>query len=194
MLRCLYHLALTLVLLCAVSTASAQQPVPPGADSSARAQATAMLAGFMAGSYDSMTPMLDPMIVRSIGGISGMRRVLTGALDRGLRAQGKSLKGEPEVVEVSTDTVLSIVKTKKELQCTLPLHVIVAGGDPYYCGTSTIAGYSSDNGVTWRFVIESVATLESLRSMHSDFSTSLVVVPVEASVCDFAGKAEEKDE
>jgi|GEM_PF-4748328 len=194
MARSSYHLVRAALLILAASAARAQQPVPAGADSAAFAQATALIAGFKAESYDRMTPMLDPMIVRSIGGIAGIRRVLIGALDRELRNSGRGGRGEPEVIDVWVDSLLSILRTKKEVQCTLPLHVVVAGGDPYYCGTSTIAGYSSDNGVSWRFIIESIGTLESLRSMHSDFSSALRTVPVQVGVCDVARREAPKRE
>jgi len=138
-------------------------------------QANKMGQAFANADYTTFARYTYPKILAAMGGESRMAAELAKVVDE-MKSQGMSFNsisfGEPS----------TIVRSGKELQCTLAQHTDIIVPKGRAVSTSTLIAISTDNGVNWTFIDTSNKDMTTLRKALPNLSSAIKVPPQQPPV------------
>jgi hypothetical protein len=79
------------------------------------------------------------------------------------------------ITETTVDPPTTIVRQKETLQCTVNEHITMKSEQGTIKSLSTLIAVSADEGLTWRFLDTSGATLDDMRAIFPELSTTLII-------------------
>jgi hypothetical protein len=139
-------------------------------DNAVQQQAKLMGEAFLKNDYETFARYTYPAIVKAMGGSKRMISALSQTVND-MRAKGMFFSG------ISVDSPSNIVRSGKELQCTLQQHTVIKLANGRAVVTSTLIAISQDGGKDWWFIDTSNKDVAAMKKSLPNLSADIIIPP-----------------
>ena len=140
-----------------------------------KADAEKMGQAFVKGYYETYVKYTYPALLKIMGGSINMVTVLINT-SNSLKAKGMSFNW------ITFDNPSAIVKSSNELQCIIVQHTDIKMAKGGVVTTSALIAISQDNGAHWTFMDTSNRSIETLKRVFPNLSSSLKLPAPKAAI------------
>ncbi|PUZ20671.1 hypothetical protein GA0116948_11382 [Chitinophaga costaii] len=147
----------------------------PAAAANLKAQAAKMGTALLTKDYKTFAAYTHPKVLELMGGADKM----TAILDKGseaMKAKGISFE------KITLEQPLKIVKVGSELQSSIVQHLLIKMPNGNTQTSSTLLGFSEDNGVHWKFLDAGNKDFATIRKLIPNLSADVVIPAQQAPV------------
>jgi len=134
------------------------------------ANAREMAALLNSAKYPEYLKFIHPVNLQAAGGEEKMLTRLNDQHEQ-MKSKGVAIKGS------YFEKPSTIVKSKNELQCTIPQHTELTATRGRVITHATILAISDDNGKSWKFVDAQNMDLATLRKLYPNLSPGIKIPP-----------------
>jgi len=131
-------------------------------------QANDMANAFIKEDYKSFVKFLHPKFIQAVGGENKMEKIIEKSISQA-KNQGISF------LNITFDNPTKIVKSNKELQCTIVQHLTAKTKNGSVMNSSTLIAISIDNGKKWYFIDTTNKDIKQIRQLLPDLSPEIVI-------------------
>ncbi len=135
-----------------------------------REQANKMGQAFISNDYKTFATYNNPKMLKLMGGESKLVQALTKSITD-LKQKGMTIKS------ITFDDASKIIKSGKELQCTITQHTEVNISSGRVISTSTLIGLSTDNGKNWTFLDTLNKNMIAIKKIIPNLNSAIIIPP-----------------
>lgn len=138
-------------------------------------QAILMGQAFISEDYKTFTKYNNPTIIKMMGGqekmVASMLKIVSD-----MKSKGMFFKS------FTFDEPSKIVKSGKELQCTLAQHTYINTPSGGIVSNSTLIAISTDSGQKWTFIDTNNKDMATIRRILPNLSSAITILPKQQEV------------